>query len=120
MAEDHLSDLSGAMALHIYHVLLTAMKELLQPGMWFEEVFHHCCRIEFQSRGTVHIHIALWAIAAVGMHLEGRTGHSASEFVNHLSNLFGGCKVMRMHSTDCPYPHDRFDEETIHVLVTSI
>ena len=28
------------MALHIYHVLKIALKEVLQPGPWFEEVFH--------------------------------------------------------------------------------
>ena len=63
------------MALHIYHVLVTALKEILKPGEWFDEVFHHCMRIEFQGRGTVHIHIALWAIAKAGLELDGRTGN---------------------------------------------
>ena len=81
-------------ALHLHHVLLVAMKEVQQPGEWFEDVFHHCMRIEFQGRGTVHIHIALWAIARVGLELEGRTGdYTTSPLVAFLSALFGGCKV---------------------------
>jgi hypothetical protein len=81
--------------LHIYHVLLVALKEILQPGEWFDEVFHYCLRIEFQGRGTVHVHIALWAIAKAGLELHGRnTGdYETSPFVNFLSSLFGGCKV---------------------------
>ena len=95
VANGRLSDVSGMVALHIYHVLLVALKEILQPGEWFDEVFHYCMRIEFQGRGTVHIHIALWAIAKAGLQLEGRnTGdYDTSPFVNFLSSLFGGCKV---------------------------
>ena len=93
-AAGKLSEVSGAVALHIYHVLLVALKEILQPGDWFSHVFHNCMRIEFQGRGTVHIHIALWAIAHLGLHLEGRTGdYTSSRFVDYLSALFGGCKV---------------------------
>ena len=81
-------------ALHIYHVLLTSFREILQPGEWFDAVIHYCMRIEFQGRGTVHIHIALWAIAKAGEELEGRTGTLVtSPFVDFLSKTFGGCKV---------------------------
>ena len=74
LAADNLSDLSGIVALHIYHVLLVALKEVLKPGQWFSDVFHYCLRIEFQGRGTIHAHVAVWAIARDGMDLEGRTG----------------------------------------------
>ena len=82
------------MALHIYHVLKIALREVLQPGPWFEEVFHYCMRIEFQGRGTVHIHIALWAIPLLFQDLTGRTDdYCPGDFVSYLSELFGGCKV---------------------------
>jgi hypothetical protein len=94
VANGRLSDVSGMVALHIYHVLVVALKEILQPGEWFDEVFHYCMRIEFQGRGTVHIHIALWAIAKAALELDGRTGdYETSPFVNFLSSLFGGCNV---------------------------
>ena len=81
-------------ALHIYHVLITTLKEVLQPGDWFSDVFHYCMRIEFQGRGTVHIHVAMWAIARPGLDLEGRTAeYGAPAFVMFLSNLFGGANV---------------------------
>ena len=89
-----LSECSGVVALHIYHVLITTMKEVLQPGDWFSDVFHYCMRIEFQGRGTVHIHVAMWAIARPGLDLEGRTAeYGAPAFVMFLSNLFGGANV---------------------------
>ena len=94
VANGRLSDVSGMVALHLYHVLVVAMKAILQPGEWFDDVFHYCMRIEFQGRGTVHMHIALWAIEKAGEELQGRTGdYEVSRFVNFLSYLFGGCKV---------------------------
>ena len=74
LAKDNLSDISGLVALHIYHVLIVAMKEVLTPGMFWSDVFHYCLRVEFQGRGTIHIHLAMWAIGMPGMDLEGRTG----------------------------------------------
>ena len=63
-------------------------------GVWFSSVFHYCIRVEFQGRGTIHVHVALWAIARNGMDLSGRTGdHYPGDFVTYLSKLFGGCKV---------------------------
>ena len=81
-------------ALHIYHVLMVSLKEILKEGKWFSSVFHYCIPVEFQGRGTIHVHVAVWEIAQVGMDLEGRTGeYYPGEFVNYLLSLFGGCKV---------------------------
>ena len=90
----NLSDVSGVVALHIYHVLLTTLKTILCEGTWFSSVFHYCIRVEFQGRGTIHVHVALWAIARNGRDLTGRTGDThPGVFVTYLSKLFGGCKV---------------------------
>ena len=90
----NLSDVSGVVALHVYHVLMVSLKGILREGMWFSSVFHYCIRIEFQGRGTIHVHVALWAIARDGMDLSGRIGDPyPGGFVIYLSKLFGGCRV---------------------------
>ena len=58
------------------------------PGPFFEHVFHYAIRTEFQGRGTLHIHIALWAIARAGLDLTGRTDEKRSVLVAFLENLF--------------------------------
>ena len=94
LAATNLSDVSGVVALHIYHVLMVSLKSILCEGVWFSSVFHYCMRIEFQGRGTIHVHVALWAIARDGMDLSGRVGdHYPGGFVTYLSKLYGGCKV---------------------------
>ena len=95
LAADNLSDLSGIVALHIYHVLLVALKEVLKPGQWFSDVFHYCLRIEFQGRGTIHAHVAVWAIARDGMDLEGRTGEQYGSPLVH---------GVRQVGRSCPNP----------------
>ena len=29
-------------------------------SQWFTEVFHYIIRLEYQQRGTIHFHIAIW------------------------------------------------------------
>ena len=51
-------------------------------------------RVEFQGRVSIHVHVALWAMARLGMELKGRTGeHYLGDFVNYLASFIGGCKV---------------------------
>ena len=40
LTANNLSDVSGLVALHIYHVLMTTMKTILVEGVWFSSVFH--------------------------------------------------------------------------------
>ena len=50
-----------------------------------KHVFEYCIRIEFQSRCTIHFHIALWAILGMPKdRLIGRSGKIASELVKFL------------------------------------
>ena len=63
LAATNLSDISGVVALHTYHVLMVTLTAILRENVWFSSVFHYCIRVEFQGRGTIHVHVALWAIA---------------------------------------------------------
>ena len=55
-----LKDITGPLALHIYNVLMSVMKQLFQErdNEFFERVYEYVIRVEFQGRGTLHIHIA--------------------------------------------------------------
>ena len=57
-----LSDVQGPLTLHIYNVLMAVVTQLLGSDEFFDKVWEHVIRGEFQGRGTLHIHIALWAI----------------------------------------------------------
>jgi len=57
-----LSHVVGPLTLHIYNVLMTVMRSLFQENEFFERVYEYVIRVEFQGRGTLHIHIAMWAI----------------------------------------------------------
>ena len=50
------------------------MALLLGPNDYFVRVFEHMLRVEFQERGTLHIHIARWALLHAGVDLRGTTG----------------------------------------------
>ena len=69
-----LSEVQGLLTLHIYNVLSSVMALLLGPNDYFSRVFEHMLRVEFQDRGTLHIHVALWALVQPGVDLRGTTG----------------------------------------------
>jgi len=102
---DKISEASGMVALHFYHILHVLMKEVLLPGNFFEHVFHYCIRTEFQGRGTVHIHVAVWAIARRGHYLEGRSGsYHDSPLVRFLEHCLGGSSIdVQLGSGWLPY-----------------
>ena len=50
------------------------MALLLGPNDYFVRVFEHMLRVEFQERGTLHIHLALWALVQPDIDLRGTTG----------------------------------------------
>ena len=59
------------MTLDIYRALMETMKELLKTNEFFEEVYDYCIRVEFQGRGTLHIHVIAWAILQPGVEIAG-------------------------------------------------
>ena len=51
-------DSQGPMTLDLYRKLVETMKGLLvSDNEFFDEVYDYCIRIEFQGRGTLHIHV---------------------------------------------------------------
>ena len=52
---------------------METMQGLLRSGNdLFDEVFDYCIRVEFQGRGTLHIHVIAWAILQPGVKIDGR------------------------------------------------
>ena len=64
-------DCQGPMTLDIYRALMETMKGLLKTNELFEEVYDYCIRVEFQGRGTLHIHVIAWAILQPGVEIAG-------------------------------------------------
>ena len=56
-----LSYIQSLLTLHLHNVLTSFMQSLVKSKELFHQVFEYALRIEFQSRGTLHIHMALWA-----------------------------------------------------------
>ena len=69
---------AGLLVLHLYNVLTSAFAHLLKPNDFFDEVFEHVIRIEFQGRGTLHIRVALRALLKAGVDLRGNTSEGRS------------------------------------------
>ena len=70
-----MTDFQGPMTLDIYRKLVETMERVLctkdGKNEFFDEVFHHCIRVEFQGRGTLHIHVVAWAILQPGVKIAG-------------------------------------------------
>ena len=66
-------NLQGPMTLDLYRKLVETMKDLLktkdQTNECFDEVYDYCIRVEFQGRGTLHIHVVAWAILHPGVEI---------------------------------------------------
>ena len=78
------------MTLDIYRILMETMQSLLvSDNDFFDEVYDYCIRVEFQGRGTLHIHVVAWAIIKPGVKIEGRVVDNRwSPFVRLLHKLF--------------------------------
>ena len=74
----------------MYRVLMETMTDLLRTNQFSDEVFEHCIRVEFQGRGTLHIHVVAWAILQPGVSIVGRVvdDDKWSPFVRLLHKLF--------------------------------
>ena len=83
-----LSELGGPLALHLYHVLSGVVDGVISSTRFWRSVLNHVIRVEFQGRGTLHIHVAMWALLYDHKDLRGKTGspHN-SELVDYLTEL---------------------------------
>ena len=52
-----LSEVQGMITLHLYHVLHTLLKDIFDDDTLFPKVHDYSSRVEFQGRGTLHVHI---------------------------------------------------------------
>jgi len=66
-----LSRVQGLITMHLHNVLISFLTGMLADNAWFEEVYEHVIRVEFQERGTLHLHIALWALTYPHIDLRG-------------------------------------------------
>ena len=83
-----LTENQATLTLHLYHALTTIFQKVILVGggpAGFEKVFCYTIRIEFQGRGTLHIHVLAWvkfekrfALQGHAPSLTGRTGGKAS------------------------------------------
>ena len=73
---EDLSYVQGLLTLHVYNVLMALIPSMLADSSLFAGVLEHVIRVEFQGRGTLHVHIALWAMLHPDVDLRGRTGVS--------------------------------------------
>ena len=83
-----LSELGGPLALHLYNVLNVVVKGLIDSVDFWRFVHNYVIRVEFQGRGTLHIHVALWARLYDHKDLRGTTGkRHDSPLVRYLTDL---------------------------------
>eukprot|EP00439_Symbiodinium_sp_Y106_P039165 s2340_g4.t2 len=83
--------------MHLYHTIQTLLEvHLLKNAeslkkVGLERILHWSLRFEFQARGTLHVHVLLWAELLTGWtapDLTARSGESTSPFLNLLETLF--------------------------------
>ena len=99
-------DVAGFASLHMYSSIRDTILALLQEtnSRWFRHVFHYLIRLEYQERGTLHFHIAVWAILkrspssyigrTGGYGRKGKLGQrTTSEFHSYLESLFNKCHI---------------------------
>ena len=73
--------------MHLHNVLTEVIGGILKDKQWFDEVYEYATRVEFQQRGTLHLHIAAWAIVRDDVDLRGNSAEGRwSSFVRMLSS----------------------------------
>ena len=86
-----LHDITGPLCLHIDALFKRQLVNFLKPH--FKNVDEWSPRIEFQGRGTEHVHLAMWAELKPSKTYVGRTGEAGADtscLVSKLEDLFGG------------------------------
>ena len=66
----------------MYQIIRDTMEAIMQEknSQWFTRVFHYVIRLEYQQRGTIHFHIAIWCIPKhLPSHYRGRTGSTMAD-----------------------------------------
>jgi len=74
-----LSEVQSILTLHLYQYLTDVVKQLLE-SKFFEKVFHYVIRYEFQGRGTLHLHIAIWCLPDAARPIASMIGRSRQQW----------------------------------------
>ena len=75
-------DMACFSTIHMYFVIRGTMDAILNEpnSQWFTKVFHYIIRLEYQQRGTIHFHLAIWCIPKhLPSHYRGRTGSTMAD-----------------------------------------
>ena len=92
-----LEDVTGPLCLHIDTIFKKCLLTALGPH--FARIYENTLRVEFQGRGTLHVHLAIWAKLLLDHVIEGRTGtEHFSVLVPILEKMFGGRVDVQMGS----------------------
>ena len=91
----HLSSMpegSGVHTLHIYELVVGVLKQLLdgKDTPFWKSIVEHVLRVEFQGRGTLHFHLALWVVPKGPLEdfEHGKRREHRSDFGAYLEGLF--------------------------------
>ena len=79
---DRGQDIAAFSTIHMYRLIRDTMEAMLleNSSQWFTKVFHYVIRLEYQQRGTIHFHIAIWCIPKhLPSHYKGRTGSTIDD-----------------------------------------
>ena len=74
-----LSEAQSILTLHLYHYLTAVVKKLL-ASKFFKKCYHYVICYEFQGRGTLHLHIAAWALPHPDRPLGNLVGQSRKQY----------------------------------------
>lgn len=108
-----LSDTQAALTLHMYHVLIELIEtDLLKKGVrdasstGIKEILDYSIHIEYQGRGTLHIHVVAWVVFdADGAEqvLSGRSGEKSSVLVRYLEKTFRASVDVQCDELSCTH-----------------
>ena len=75
-------DMACYSSIHMYQAIRTTTEAILKEpnSQWFTKVLHYVIRLEYQQRGTIHFHVAIWCIPKhPPSHYRGRTGSTMED-----------------------------------------
>ena len=61
---DKYTRVQGDLTMNEYVVLIAIIEDILKISKWFTDCKEFSVRIEFQKRGTLHIHVVAWVTLA--------------------------------------------------------
>ena len=94
-SEQRINECQGLLTIHLHRTLLATMDDILRTSQWFT-MKDYSLRVEFQARGTLHIHLCAWVdynrsafdLLSGSNKLSGRSGQSMSPLLTQLEETF--------------------------------